>query len=122
MKGRVELSGLPFLILIIVVIALMIFSGIFLFVLSICCLIALGIFILLLILFWLGRRRAIQWQQAAQAQQRQRVYYRRTGKPRQDGPPIIRTAGGKVPGKDEEKVGTTSGPEGRIIDAEVDDD
>ena len=124
MKGRVELPGYFWLFLFIALIALMIYSGIFFFVLTFCCLAALALLALLLILFWFGRRRAIQWQQTAQASRQggQRVYYRPTGRPRQDGPPIIRTKTGTVPGKAEEPKDRTSGPEGRIIDAEVDDD
>ncbi len=123
MKGRFKIEGIPFLILIVIVIALMIFSGVFIFVLTLCCLGALVLLGLLLFLFWLGRRRAQQWQAQAQAQRRaQRAYYRKAGRQRQDGPPIIRTKGGKVPGKDEEKQDSPAGPEGRIIDADVEDD
>jgi len=124
MKARVELSGIFWFIVFIVLLVLLIISGLWIFVVGVCCFIALAILALLLILFWFGRRRAIHWQQTAQASRQggQRVYHRPAGRPRQDGPPIIRTRTGTVPGKEEKPKDGTSGPEGRIIDAEVDDD
>jgi len=118
-----EFSGPIMFIVFIVLLVLLIVSGLWIFVLGICCLIALVIIGLLLVLFWYAKKRAIYWQSAARASQqgRQRVY-RQPGRPRQDGPPIFRTPSGKVPGKEEKPKAETSGPEGRIIDADVDDD
>jgi len=119
-----EFSGPIWFIVFIVLLVLLIVSGLWIFVLGICCLIALVIIGLIVVLFWYAKKRAIYWHRVGQTprQGRQRVYYRPAGRPRQDGPPIYRTPSGKVLGKEKVPEAETSGPEGRIIDADVDDD